>query len=398
MDLRGSVWKLLDGKQKTAADHAEQGDALIKKNDLEEAVARYDRALAMDPDNLRALRGKGYATRRMGDIETAKACYERIVAIAPDDMKAWLARGFVHAADGDNERALECYNRVLAKDPGNITATYLKLYISIQDLPDAEQEKAFVDFMQTHPGFTMGLTIGTFRELIFSHLLGLGGTEGVGVLGDPSYTTRDMQELEKNLPQIEAANRRMVQDIAGSDAVDISSPEAMQDPAAFMAKLRLSREAGPQELEDLRNRQPADPTGWFEKGDTLCRHADHGWDLEADVRQDLYREAGLCFDRVLTSRPGQDLTVRGLAGRGYAAMRLAQYDAALSSFEEAIRLAPEDAALWQGKAFSLSNMGRAEDAAKSYEKVQEIQDKADPHRMIRARSRERGYVFGNLLS
>ncbi len=394
MNLKSFVRNLLNREPETATEWAERGDALIKKNRLEDAVVQYDEALARDPDNLQALRGKGYATRRMADIEAAKICYERIVTLAPDDMKAWLAKGYVHSIDGDMEKALQCYNRVLEKDPKNITAASLKFFIITDGFSHDELDKALREFEREHPGFVNGFAKGILKELIISELFGFTQGDEVLISGDTFYATPDIRELEKNWPQIREAGRRMAQDFAGSDSIDITSPEAISDPSAFRSMLSVDSK----ELEDLRKRQPGGPASWFDKGDSLCRHSDNGLDLEDEVRQDLYREAGLCFDRVLASHPAKDLMILGLAGKGYTAMRLWQYSDALSCFEEAVRLAPEDAACWKGKAHALSNLGRAQDTIACFEKAQEIQDQADPHHMIWMTSRKRGYVISRLLS
>lgn len=121
MNLKGFARDFLKGEPHTPTEWAERGDYLVTEDKLEDAVVHYERALALDPDNFRALWGKAGAVRRMGDLQGAKTLYQRILAFAPEDPQILLAAGYVHAVDGEDEDALQYYDRVLEKDPGNVT-------------------------------------------------------------------------------------------------------------------------------------------------------------------------------------------------------------------------------------------------------------------------------------
>ena len=395
MDLKKLFGSSRETEPTTVAGWREKGDALAKKDRLEDAVTSYDRALALDPDDRESLRGKAYASRRIGDFESAKDCYSRILAQAPDDMRAWLAKGYVHHLDGDPVKAQECYDRVLAKDPRDTTATALKLALLSEQLPKEELAKVVKEIQAVNPGFFSSYRRDAVREMVLSNLFGI--HQEIPVLGgfDETYVTRDIRELEAAWPKIEKASRMMVADhtgIPGDGAEALAADELRQ----LSSRSMFSVDA--EQLKELRARQPADAQGWFQKGDTLCRHGDNAMDLGQEVRAQLLREAEASFDRVLALRPENNLVVLARLGKGYTAMQMARYPEALASFEQALALAPKEVAGWKGKAYALSNLGRAKESIACHEKAREIQEATDPHQALRLTSRLSGYVVSRLSS
>jgi len=394
MDLKKLFGFSGETEPTTAAGWREKGNVLVKKDELEDAVTCFDRALALDPDDRESLRGKAYASRRIGDFESAKACYDRILARAPDDMRAWLGKGYVHHLDGDPVKAHEYYDRVLAKDPRDTTATALKLALFSEQLPEAELAKVMEEIRAVNPGFFATYRREMIRDLVLSNLFGI--HQEIPVLGraytDDTYVTRDMRELEEAWPRVEQASRMMVEDRTGVPDEGGKAPKYEEPRISPQSMFSVD----PEVLKELRARQPADAQGWFLKGDTLCRHGDNAIDLGREVQEQMLREAEICFDRVLALQPGNDLAAQGWLGKGYAALRLARYTDALSSFEQALSRAPDDAACWRGKAQALSNLGRSEEAVQCFEKVRAIEESTDPHHVLWMTSRLAGYVQGQL--
>lgn len=394
MDVRGFIRYILKREPENAAEWVDRGDYLVSKDQLEDAVGLYGHALALDPDNLRALRGKAGAVRRMGDIEGAKKIYLRILSLDPDDSKTLLALGFVHSVDGNSEKALECFNQVLQKDPGNDTANALRFLVLHEGHTEGERLELVREIEAANPGFFSRMTNEVIKEAIRKEILGFPQGERIRITGDTPYQTRDMRTLEESLPGIIQGARLMLRDFSPDGAVDLTDLDAAKSPPDPDAMFRA--DAG--ELEKLRKSQPVTAQEWFDKGDQLCRNADHGLNLENEIRQELYQEAGLCFDRVITLRPERELIVRGMLGKGYTAMKLAHFPEALSCFEEAVGLAPEDPAGLKGKAHALSNLGHAKEAARCFEKLQAIEDTSDPHHALWMTERTRGYIVSKLVS
>jgi len=85
----------------------------------EEALASYDRALAIQPDFAQALSNRGNALYELKRHEEALASYDRALAIQPDFAEAHLGRGTVLSTFElkRHEEALASYDRALAIRP-----------------------------------------------------------------------------------------------------------------------------------------------------------------------------------------------------------------------------------------------------------------------------------------
>jgi tetratricopeptide (TPR) repeat protein len=101
-----------------------RGIALWHLRRLEEALASYDRALALRPEYAAAWNNRGYALHSLGRLDEALASYDRALAIRPDYADAWSNRGYTlyHLASGCVEEALANYDRALAIKPDCVEA------------------------------------------------------------------------------------------------------------------------------------------------------------------------------------------------------------------------------------------------------------------------------------
>jgi Tfp pilus assembly protein PilF len=83
-----------------------------------EALASWDAALAADPDHVEALHNRGNALYRLKRLEAALADYERFLVLRPNDLDVLNNRGGALAELGRLDEAFESYDRAFAIDPG----------------------------------------------------------------------------------------------------------------------------------------------------------------------------------------------------------------------------------------------------------------------------------------
>lgn len=88
--------------------------------DYAEAIANFDRALALAPNNSDAYHSRGIAKDGQGDYAGAIADFDRAIALAPDDADIYHNRGVTKAEQGDYSGAIADYDRVIALDPINV--------------------------------------------------------------------------------------------------------------------------------------------------------------------------------------------------------------------------------------------------------------------------------------
>jgi predicted O-linked N-acetylglucosamine transferase (SPINDLY family) len=91
--------------------------ALHRQGRFAEALAGYDRALAIAPEHADALVGRGNALRALGRHDEALASFARAIAMGPDSANAFNCHGVCLQELGRHEEALASYGRALALDP-----------------------------------------------------------------------------------------------------------------------------------------------------------------------------------------------------------------------------------------------------------------------------------------
>lgn len=85
-----------------------------------EALACYDKALAIDPRKADVWCSKGSALYALGRVEEALRCLERATLLNPQDMKPWCNRGVMLKALGRLDDALACYDKALEINPRDV--------------------------------------------------------------------------------------------------------------------------------------------------------------------------------------------------------------------------------------------------------------------------------------
>ena len=109
---------------------------------FDDAAAKYEAALALDPKNTFAQFNLGVVRYQQGQLDEAEAALAKVIAATPDDSGAWSLRGAIHFRQGKLQIALKELRGAVALDPGNAEAhNFLGIALSEHGKPaDAEQE------------------------------------------------------------------------------------------------------------------------------------------------------------------------------------------------------------------------------------------------------------------
>jgi len=97
----------------TAAVFLGKGQTLLKLDKPEEAIACFDEALAIEPENTDVLVRKGAALERLQRMDEAIACYDMAIAADSSMTMAYLYKGGVYNRLERYSEALECYEQAL---------------------------------------------------------------------------------------------------------------------------------------------------------------------------------------------------------------------------------------------------------------------------------------------
>ncbi len=98
-----------------------QGGSLCALGKYDEALACFDKALALEPRYANAWSNKGIALYYLGRNQEALQCFEKALNIDPSNAMAWGNAGNVLSTLGRHEDAIRCCDRALAIEPRDPT-------------------------------------------------------------------------------------------------------------------------------------------------------------------------------------------------------------------------------------------------------------------------------------
>ena len=91
---------------------------------LDEALADFDLAISLNPTLVEAFNNRGNVLQDMGRLDEALANYDRAIALKPDNADAFSNRGNVHHHLGHDDLAILDYEKAVALRPDHAEALY----------------------------------------------------------------------------------------------------------------------------------------------------------------------------------------------------------------------------------------------------------------------------------
>ena len=292
------------------------GNVLCGVGQYSEALAAFDKALALKSDLVGALLGRGIALVGLNEYDAALTAYDRVLLLRPDLALAWLCRGDALYELSRFEDACAAYDQALARNP-DLADAWLgrgNVFGKLQNLDEALA--AYDKALALRPDFAAAWF-------------------GRGNL------LRDLKRFDDALSAY---------DRAISLAPDLA--DAWLGRGKVLSQLDRHADAQSAYTKAL-ELKPDFAEAWLGRGDVL-----HG------LAQ--YDEALVAIDRAIEFKP--DLAEAWLA-RADTLRRLAQYDAALTALDKAIALKPHFAEAWQIRGLALLETNRLNEALEAFDKA-----------------------------
>jgi tetratricopeptide (TPR) repeat protein len=111
----------------------EQGAILQKSGQHEAALALYDKALKIQPNNYITWSQRGSVLAKMGRYSAALTSYNKALKLEENDYILWSKRGLALEALGRNQEALNSYKRASQLNPAYRAASYHRKRILAED-------------------------------------------------------------------------------------------------------------------------------------------------------------------------------------------------------------------------------------------------------------------------
>jgi tetratricopeptide (TPR) repeat protein len=110
--------KALEIKPEDAITQNSKGLALHNLGNYKGAIDCYNKAIQIKPEYGDAWKNKGLALHNLGNYKGAIDCYNKAIQIKPEYGDAWNVKGITLYEMGEKREALACYDDVLRIEPG----------------------------------------------------------------------------------------------------------------------------------------------------------------------------------------------------------------------------------------------------------------------------------------
>ncbi|MEQ8192386.1 MAG: tetratricopeptide repeat protein, partial [Candidatus Eremiobacterota bacterium] len=102
----------------SALDYYSKGNEYLTNMDFNEALNYFNKALAINPDYVEALIGKGMALYKLEELEKAKNCFIKVMKLKPSDKIGWYGTGLVYLEQKKYDVAIQYFDEALKIDNG----------------------------------------------------------------------------------------------------------------------------------------------------------------------------------------------------------------------------------------------------------------------------------------
>ena len=97
-----------------AKTELEKGDDFYDREDYDAAIACYNQAIRLNPNDVSAYKHRGRAYSKKGEYDKAIEDYTKIIRLKPNDVSAYFWRGGAHKQKGDTRKARADFDKAKA--------------------------------------------------------------------------------------------------------------------------------------------------------------------------------------------------------------------------------------------------------------------------------------------
>lgn len=125
--------------------YGKRGNALVELGDHDRAMADFDQAISLDPNQARGYNGRGWVWFSRGDYDRAIADYNTAIKLEPKKAAIYVNRGLVWKNKGDLDRAMADFDQAIRLDP-KLASAYIGR--GIAGAGKGDFDRAIADYSQ----------------------------------------------------------------------------------------------------------------------------------------------------------------------------------------------------------------------------------------------------------
>jgi tetratricopeptide (TPR) repeat protein len=127
--LLGAGTALWNWATPSAYDYFDSGYAKYEQGDLDGAIADYNKAIKLDPDDTTAYHNRGYTKHKQGDLSGAIADYTESIRLDPEDPDTYNNRSCLYYDLQQLDDALADFERAIALASDGNDSDNAQLYV-----------------------------------------------------------------------------------------------------------------------------------------------------------------------------------------------------------------------------------------------------------------------------
>lgn len=304
----------------TASQHYREGETLTYLKRYPDALAAYEKAIAIDPNHIDARLGKAQILTLLNRYPDALINYEQAIQLKPDTAKLWEGRGKVLDALNRHDRALDSFDRALQIDRNAAESWY-------------GRGKVLTELKK-------------YGDALIAY------NEAVNLADNSPNYWYERGWVLHNLRQYAEA-------IASYDkALSLQDSLASAWYGKANSLVRLGRDAeASTAYQKATDYQPNYHQAWFGLGNTL-------------LKQRQYQSAVNAFDNGLKYQ-SKDAEI--WYNKGWALYQMSQYKLAVNAYDRSLALKKDSPQVWYNRGNALYNLNSYEAAALSYRQATRYQ-------------------------
>jgi len=317
---------------------------------LNYALVAFEKAIKLNPKDVRSWNGKGLALLELGKIENAIKVFEKAIKLNPKDWYPWRGKGFGLLELNKTKEAIKAFDKAIKLNPKDEMSWKEKGDALLKLNKTKEAIKVFDESIKINPkNASLWIKKG-------DALLKLNKTKEAIKAFDKAIKLNPKDEMswkEKGdvLLKLNKAKEAVK---AFDEAIKINPANAITLCKKGIALLKLNKEKEAfKSFDEAIKINPANTYIWRGKGLAL-------------LGLKKTKEAIKVFDEAIKINPKNATLWRE---KGLALLKLNKAKEAVKAFDKAIKIDPNDATLWKGKGEALLKLNKAKEAIKAFDEA-----------------------------